>query len=113
MTIEFKLPELGENIETADIVKILVAEGDNVKVDQILFEIETDKATVEVPSEVEGVITKVLAKEGTTVKVGDVLFLIETDSEEKSVQPEKTPVAEQSEQPSETKEPATATSRDS
>ena len=51
MAFEFKLPELGENIEQADIIKVMVAEGDKVEVDQILLEIETDKATVEVPSE--------------------------------------------------------------
>ena len=87
MAIEFKLPELGENIESADIVKILVAEGDKVKVDQVLFEIETDKATVEVPSDVEGTISKVMVKEGTKAKVGDVLFLIETGESAKSKEP--------------------------
>lgn len=49
MQKEFKLPELGENIEAADIVNVLVKEGDFVKKDQGIVEIETDKATIEVP----------------------------------------------------------------
>ncbi|MCK9282033.1 MAG: hypothetical protein M0P71_15525, partial [Melioribacteraceae bacterium] len=48
MAIEFKLPVLGENIKSADILKILVAEGDKVEKDQIVLELETDKATMEV-----------------------------------------------------------------
>jgi len=79
MTIEFKLPVLGENIDSADIVKITVSEGDKISVDQILMEIETDKANVEVPSEINGVITKVLKKDGDNVKIGDVIFTIEEE----------------------------------
>ncbi|MFA3782285.1 dihydrolipoyllysine-residue acetyltransferase [Melioribacteraceae bacterium 4301-Me] len=80
MTIEFKLPELGENIESADILKILVSEGDKVKVDQPVLEIETDKATIEVPSDVNGVIKKIHVKEGTKAKVGQIIFTLEEDS---------------------------------
>jgi pyruvate dehydrogenase E2 component (dihydrolipoamide acetyltransferase) len=53
MATEFKLPELGENIEAADVTSVLVKEGDIVKRDQAIIEIETDKATIEVPSTVE------------------------------------------------------------
>ncbi len=77
MAIEFKLPELGENIETADVVKVLVSVGDKVEVDQALLEIETDKATVEVPSEVSGVIREIKIKDGEKAKVGQVLFIID------------------------------------
>ena len=77
MVIEFKLPELGENIEKADVVKVLVSVGDKVEVDQSLLEIETDKATVEVPSEVSGVIKEVKVKDGDIAKVGQILFLID------------------------------------
>ncbi len=77
MILEFKLPELGENIEQADIVKVMVSEGDKVEVDQILLEIETDKATVEVPAEFNGVVKSVKAKEGETLKIGDVVFTYE------------------------------------
>ncbi len=76
--IEFKLPELGENIESADITKVLVSVGDKVEVDQILFEIETDKATVEVPAEFSGIIREVKVKDGDTAKVGDVVLIVES-----------------------------------
>jgi len=66
MAFEFKLPELGENIEQAEIVKVLVSEGDKVEVDQILLEIETDKATVEVPAEKSGVVKSINVKDGDT-----------------------------------------------
>lgn len=76
---EFKLPELGENIEQADIVSILVSVGDKVEIDQILLEIETDKATIEVPSEISGTVKKIEFKSGETAKVGDVIFLIDIE----------------------------------
>ncbi|PIS45599.1 MAG: branched-chain alpha-keto acid dehydrogenase subunit E2, partial [Ignavibacteria bacterium CG08_land_8_20_14_0_20_37_9] len=53
---EFILPELGENIESASILKVLVAPGDVLELDQAVLEIETDKATIEVPSTVSGMI---------------------------------------------------------
>ena len=80
MITEFRLPHLGENITTADIIKLHVKVGDKVTIDQILFEIETDKATVEVPSEVNGTINKILVKEGQKAKVGEPILLIDTNS---------------------------------
>jgi len=77
MTTEFKLPELGENIEAADVAKVLVKEGDIVKKDQAIIEIETDKATIEVPSTVEGTITKLFVKSGDKVKVGSVVMIVD------------------------------------
>ena len=77
MPLEFKLPEIGENIETADIVKVYVKPGDKIKVDQVVIELETDKANVEVPSEEEGTVLDVLVKEGATAKVGEVLFTMD------------------------------------
>jgi pyruvate dehydrogenase E2 component (dihydrolipoamide acetyltransferase) len=77
MATEFKLPELGENIESADIANVLVKEGDQVKVDQAIIEIETDKATIEVPSTVEGTITKLFVKAGEKVRVGSVVMLVD------------------------------------
>lgn len=79
MATEFKLPELGENIESADVVNVLVKEGDVIKKDQAVLEIETDKATIEVPSTVEGKITKLLIKAGDKVKVGATIFLVEDE----------------------------------
>ena len=91
MATEFKLPELGENIESADVASVLVKEGDIVKKDQAIIEIETDKATIEVPSTVEGTITKLFVKSGDKVKVGSVVMVVdeggntEIKSESKSV----------------------------
>jgi pyruvate dehydrogenase E2 component (dihydrolipoamide acetyltransferase) len=81
---QITLPSLGENIESGDILSILVSEGDTVTVEQDLLEIETDKATVPVPSPSAGKITKILVKEGETVAVGAAIFEIEaSDSEAK------------------------------
>jgi pyruvate dehydrogenase E2 component (dihydrolipoamide acetyltransferase) len=77
MATEFKLPELGENIEAADVASVLVKEGDIVKKDQAIIEIETDKATIEVPSTVEGTITKLFVKSGDKVKVGSVVMIVD------------------------------------
>lgn len=74
---EFRLPELGENIEEADVLKILVSEGDVVEVGQLLIEIETEKAAVEVPAETAGTVTKIHVREGDTIKVGQVMLTIE------------------------------------
>src|ERR1035437_3095773 len=78
MAKEFKLPELGENIISADVLTVLVKPGDNIEKDQTVIEIETDKATIEVPSTVEGVIKEVLVKPGDKINVGAVLFTVES-----------------------------------
>ena len=83
MLIEFKLPELGENIESGIIAKILVTKGDYVKADQAVIELETDKAVVEVPVNHDGVINKILTKEGDEVKVNQVILLIDEGVEKK------------------------------
>ncbi len=80
MTTEFKLPELGENIESADVIAVLVKVGDRLEKEQSVIEIETDKATVEVPSSVEGKVIEVLVKEGDKAKPGDVILMVETIS---------------------------------
>ena len=59
MATEFKLPELGENIEAGDVVRIAVTAGETIKEGQTVVELETDKAVVEVPSTVNGVIEEV------------------------------------------------------
>jgi pyruvate dehydrogenase E2 component (dihydrolipoamide acetyltransferase) len=78
--VEFKVPDLGENIESADVINVLVKKGDVISKDQGVIEIETDKATVEVPSSVEGKIVEVNVKPGDKVKVGDVLIKVESTS---------------------------------
>ncbi len=101
--IDYKLPELGENIDTADILSVLVKKGDNVVVDQSLLEIETDKATIEVPSTVNGTIEKVLIKEGDKSNVGDVIFRIKTSDAVKK--PEQTDNKKIEEEPVKKEEP--------
>lgn len=80
--VEFKVPDLGENIESADVINVLVKVGDSITKDQGVIEIETDKATVEVPSSVEGKIIEVNVKTGDKVKVGDVLIKVESSATE-------------------------------
>jgi len=77
MPTEIKLPSLGENIDSGDVLSILVSEGDSVDKDQDLLEIETDKATAAVPSPEAGTIVKILVDEGDTVDVGAPIFEIE------------------------------------
>jgi pyruvate dehydrogenase E2 component (dihydrolipoamide acetyltransferase) len=75
--IEFKLPELGENIEQGDLVRLMVAPGASVSAGQSVMELETDKAVVEVPSSVSGTVQEIRVKEGDKVKVGQVIFTVE------------------------------------
>jgi pyruvate dehydrogenase E2 component (dihydrolipoamide acetyltransferase) len=78
MTVtEFKLPELGENIEQGDLVRLMIAPGNTVNEGQPVMELETDKAVVEVPSSVSGVVKDIRVKEGDKLKVGQVIFTVE------------------------------------
>jgi pyruvate dehydrogenase E2 component (dihydrolipoamide acetyltransferase) len=74
---EFKLPELGENISQGDLVRLMIAPGAKVSEGQPVMELETDKAVVEVPSSVSGVIKEVRVKEGEKIKVGQLIFTLE------------------------------------
>src|ERR1700687_63086 len=74
---EFRLPELGENIDSGDLVRLMIAPGASVAEGQPVMELETDKAVVEVPSTVSGVVREVKVKEGQKVKVGEVIFTLE------------------------------------
>jgi pyruvate dehydrogenase E2 component (dihydrolipoamide acetyltransferase) len=74
MSTDFTLPELGENITGGDVVRILVSAGDSVTRDQPVLELETDKATIEVPSSVSGTVKEVKIKQGENVKVGQVVL---------------------------------------
>ncbi|MGA7687560.1 MAG: dihydrolipoyllysine-residue acetyltransferase [Terriglobales bacterium] len=74
---EFKLPELGENIDSGDLVRLMISPGARVAEGQPVMELETDKAVVEVPSSVSGVVRDVKVKEGQKVKVGQVIFTLE------------------------------------
>ena len=106
--LEFKLPEIGENIKSGNVVSVLVKVGDAVKKDQSLIELETDKASIEIPSPANGVIKELLVKAGDVAKIGQIICKIateapagaesspkgnETASASTSAQPVKTPEA--------------------
>lgn len=77
MSVEFTLPSIGEGVETADVAEILVSEGDTVEAEQIVAELETEKAVVELPCPHAGRITKIHVSAGDTIRVGDVFLTIE------------------------------------
>ena len=112
--LEFKIPEVGENITSGNVVSVAVSIGDTVAKDQDLFELETEKASVGVPSPCDGVIKEILIKEGDEVNIGQVVMHIEAKSgasvdepksdalsEQKSLKPSApAPIVEQPDQPS-------------
>lgn len=81
MAYEFKLPDIGEGIHEGEIVKWFVKPGDEVKEDDILLEVQNDKAVVEIPSPVDGKILELKVEEGTVAVVGDVLVTFDYDGE--------------------------------
>jgi pyruvate dehydrogenase E2 component (dihydrolipoamide acetyltransferase) len=85
-TSEFRLPELGENIDQGDLVRLMISPGTKVSEGQPVMELETDKAVVEVPSSVTGTVKEIRVKEGEKVKVGQVIFTLEGGT---TAQPEK------------------------
>ena len=87
MAIEFKLPELGENIEGGDVVNVLVSEGDNIAEGQSIIEIEAGKASMEIPSPVEGSIEKLLISQGDTISVGQHIVTFSSDNTSKEEPP--------------------------
>ncbi|MGG0720313.1 dihydrolipoamide acetyltransferase family protein [Robertmurraya massiliosenegalensis] len=74
MSFQFKLPDIGEGIHEGEIVKWFVKAGDKVQEDDVLCEVQNDKAVVEIPSPVEGTVEEVLVEEGTVATVGQVLI---------------------------------------
>ncbi|MGC4375483.1 dihydrolipoamide acetyltransferase family protein [Fictibacillus sp. Mic-4] len=107
MAFEFKLPDIGEGIHEGEIVKWFVKPGDEVKEDDILLEVQNDKAVVEIPSPVDGKILDVKVEEGTVCVVGDVLVTIDAEGEvetgdepaEKEEKTEEQPKAEEEKKP--------------
>jgi pyruvate dehydrogenase E2 component (dihydrolipoamide acetyltransferase) len=106
MSFQFKMPDIGEGIHEGEIVKWFVKSGDKVQEDDVLCEIQNDKAVVEIPSPVEGTVEEVLVGEGTVATVGQVLIKFDApgyedlkfkgDEEETpaEVKKEEAPVAE-------------------
>jgi pyruvate dehydrogenase E2 component (dihydrolipoamide acetyltransferase) len=79
-TYAFELPELGEGIESGDVVNVLVAVGETITQDQPLIELETDKAVIEVPAPVAGTVQTIHVRTGDTAAVGQLIVTFETDS---------------------------------
>src|SRR5580658_5499401 len=84
---QFKLPDVGEGLTEADIVKWHVQPGDKVTVNQIIVEIETAKAVVELPSPYEGVVAGLLVPEGVTADVGTPIISVEVGADAGSGEP--------------------------
>ncbi len=101
---ELKLPELGENVETAEIIRLLVSEGDEIKPEQNVMELESEKAAFPLPSPNAGKVAKIRVKEGDTVSVGQTLLEIEETkgaATPKEATPKKETPAEKKEAPAE------------
>ena len=95
---DFKLPELGENIEQGELVRLMISPGAKVSEGQPVMELETDKAVVEVPSSVTGVVKDIVVKQGEKIKVGQVIFTLEGGAAPPTEKPRHAPVEHFSEQ---------------
>ena len=89
MPSEFKIPELGENVTSGDVVRVLVKPGDTIAKDQPILELETDKATIEVPSTIAGTVKDVKVKQGQKVNVGQVVLTVDGDAANPAEAPAK------------------------
>ncbi len=76
--VDFLLPDLGEEIEEADVLQVLVAVGDEVALEQAILEIETEKATLDLPSSVAGMITAIHVRVGDTIRPGDMVITVDS-----------------------------------
>lgn len=104
--IEIKIPDIAENVESGIIASILVAEGDTVEIDQALVEVETDKATTDIPSTHAGTVDEILVQEGDEVKVSQTILVLSVDASDNSKQnkPEKEEKTEEDKGKSDQKE---------
>ena len=82
MAFEFKLPDIGEGIHEGEILKWMVAEGEEIKEDDVLCEVQNDKAVVEIPSPVDGVVKSLDVSEGEVAIVGQTIITIDDGSED-------------------------------
>jgi pyruvate dehydrogenase E2 component (dihydrolipoamide acetyltransferase) len=89
---EFKLPELGENISQGDLVRLMISPGTKVSEGQPVMELETDKAVIEVPSSISGVVKEVRVQQGEKIKVGQVIFTLEGAAAPQAERPKHVPV---------------------
>lgn len=105
MAYEFKLPDVGEGITTGDIKKWHVKKGQRIEEDETLVDIETDKAVVELPSPVGGIVEDVRFDEGSTANVGDVLAVIKEEAEKAGQTRAEQPAPEEPAKTEQRKEP--------
>ena len=103
---DFKVPSLGENIEGGDVTKVLVNVGDTIAREQSVLELETDKATIEVPSSVAGKVTAIKVKAGDKVKVGAVVLTVDENGAGAPKEDAKAEKAEKAPEPTADKEVA-------
>ncbi len=108
MSTEFKLPEVGEGIEVGTVVSVLVAEGDRIEVDQAVLELETDKAVVEVPSTVAGVVRKIHVQANEEAKVGAVVLTVDEGAEAEDAETDQAPAERDAERDAEGDDQAAA-----
>lgn len=81
----FRLPDLGEGLEDAEVVEWMVREGERVELNQLLGEVQTAKASVEIPSPRSGLVLRLHAQPGELVRVGEPLVTFEVEEEEPGV----------------------------
>ena len=105
MVREFKLPDVGEGLAEAEIVRWLVEEGDTVSEDQPVAEVETDKAVVEVPAPVNGTVREILAEAGEMVPVGTVIISFNVEGEAGAETAEETATSDEGVDPEPQPEP--------
>lgn len=99
MTISFRLPDLGEGVHEAEILAIRVVPGQEVREGDIILEIETDKAAVEIPSPATGTVAEILVRPGDRAEVGNVLMTFQTAKGEKPAERPAQPPQEQPQPP--------------
>jgi 2-oxoisovalerate dehydrogenase E2 component (dihydrolipoyl transacylase) len=90
-TFAFKMPDIGEGVVEGEVVEWMVAVGDTVKEDDPILSVMTDKATVEIPSPVDGKVTKVIGEAGDILPVGVVCIEFEVEGDGNSAASEETP----------------------
>ena len=119
MAFEFKLPDIGEGIHEGEIAKWFVKEGDEVSEDDVLAEVQNDKAVVEIPSPVDGTVKKIFVDEGEVTTVGTVIITFDAEgyeddssSEEDEGSSEEEAKEEKSEAKSEEKSTETSDDKD-
>lgn len=101
MAMEIKVPELGENVESATVARVMVKVGDTIAKDQSIMELETDKASVDLPASAAGTVKEISVKEGDTIKVGQTVLTLEEAPEKEAAK--ETAKEEAAPPPAETK----------